>query len=98
MISQSDLERERYEARLKGQRDYYTALAEARDEGEAKGRAEGRQEGRLEVQMARIQSLQRWLRREVMSADQLAALSAAELDDLAARLEADMYAKLGNGS
>ena len=48
MISQSDRERERYESRLKMQRDIYTALAEGRDEGRDLGRAEGRAEGREE--------------------------------------------------
>jgi hypothetical protein len=33
MLAQSDLERERYEARLKFQRDYTTGLAEAREAG-----------------------------------------------------------------
>jgi predicted transposase/invertase (TIGR01784 family) len=114
MISQSDQDRERYEARLKWQRDVYTALAEARDEGlergraegqqEARaegrqeGRAEGRQEGRAEVQIARIQSLQRLLRQDVQSAEQLGTLSLAALESLVASLEAALDAKLGNGS
>ena len=37
MVTQSDLERERYEARLKMQRDISSALAAAREEGEKLG-------------------------------------------------------------
>jgi predicted transposase/invertase (TIGR01784 family) len=48
MISQTDLERERYESRLKAQRDVRWALAEARDTGLQEGRQEGLEEGRQE--------------------------------------------------
>lgn len=75
MISQSERERDLYESRLKMRRDISTALAEAKEAGEAegweKGREEGREtgrtEGRVEVQSRRIQSLQRLLRQEVTS-------------------------------
>ena len=49
MMTQSELERERYESRLKLQRDIYTALKEARDEGKEKGRQEERRDGRIEA-------------------------------------------------
>src|SRR5437870_4001372 len=42
MMTQSELERERYEARLKMQRDISTVLAEARDEGEIREREQDR--------------------------------------------------------
>ena len=56
MLTQDDLERERYEARLKDQRDrayfanYATyAAASAREEGIEQGRQEGLQQGRCGV-------------------------------------------------
>jgi predicted transposase/invertase (TIGR01784 family) len=48
MLSQTDEERERYEARRKWQLDYNTGMKVARLEGREEGRQEGRQEGRLE--------------------------------------------------
>jgi predicted transposase YdaD len=45
MLSQTDLERERYEARRKAQLDQSTGLRAARLEGEQIGRQQGRQEG-----------------------------------------------------
>lgn len=92
MIAQSEQERERYEARRKMQRDVYTELAKARDEG----RAEGRQEGLAEAQISRIQSYQRLLGFEVSTVAQLRALSPDESENLAAGLEADLRAKLPN--
>src|SRR5207237_1364581 len=47
-MNQTDIERERYEARRKWQLDYNSGLSAARREGEQKGREEGRQEGRQE--------------------------------------------------
>jgi predicted transposase/invertase (TIGR01784 family) len=48
MLTQTDLERERYEARRKAQLDYNSGLIAARKEGEEKGRMEGKEEGRKE--------------------------------------------------
>jgi predicted transposase/invertase (TIGR01784 family) len=45
MLTQSDLERERYEARRKAQLDHNSYLNEARRLGREEGRQEGRQEG-----------------------------------------------------
>src|SRR6266446_5175437 len=45
MLAQSDLERERYEARRKAQLDYNTGLKEARLEGREEGLKEGHAEG-----------------------------------------------------
>ena len=90
MITQSERDRERYESRLKMQRDVYTALVEARDEG--------RQEGRAEGQIARIQSFQRLLGQEIIALEQLHALSLGDLESLAARLEAELDARLANDS
>jgi hypothetical protein len=89
MISQSKRERERYESYLKLQRDIYTAVAEGRDEG--------RDEGRTEIQVRRIQSLQRLLRQEIGPPDKLQSLSICELENLAVQLEKQLDAKLGKG-
>ena len=106
MITQSERDRERYESRLKMQRDVYTALEEAREEGRVKGREEGREkgreegraEGRAEGQVARIQSFQRLLRLDVTNWQELESLPNEELEGLAARLEAELKRQLTNGS
>lgn len=76
MLSQNDLERERYEARRKGQLDYNTGMKVARLEGRAEGRAEG-------VKIGQIQAFQRILNRPQTPTDQLAALPFDELSRLA---------------
>jgi hypothetical protein len=47
MLAQTDLERERYEARRKALLDYNTGLKVARMEGREEGHAEGRAEGEI---------------------------------------------------
>jgi predicted transposase/invertase (TIGR01784 family) len=98
MMTQSELERERYESRLKAQRDVYTALAEARDQGRQEGRDQGRQEGRdqgrQEGQIARIHSYQRALNRELTPLEQLRAQPLTQLEHLADQLEAEVLGKL----
>ena len=75
MITQSDLERERYEARLKMQRDISTGLYAAREEGELIGQ---------------IHLCERLLRRAQTPAVQLLALPLADLERLAQQLEAEL--------
>lgn len=94
MISRSKRERDRYESRLKGQRDVYTALAEKVDEGRAEGRLEGRAEERREL----VQYLQKRLRQRVMPPDELQSLSMPELTKLVKRLQAQLDKRLANGS
>lgn len=89
MISQNDVERERYESHLKMQRDIYTALAEKRDEG--------REEGESRIQIRRIQALQRLLRQQVRSPDELKSLPLAALETLAVQLEEQLDARLSDG-
>jgi predicted transposase/invertase (TIGR01784 family) len=89
MISQDDRERELYESRLKMRRDVNTALAEKLEEG--------REEGRMEIQVRRIQSLQRLLRHEMISADQLNTRSFSDLETLAVQLVDQLNAKIANG-
>src|SRR5262249_1386408 len=95
MIAQSDLERERYEARLKMQRDISTALAVARDEGPERGRQEGLDEGlergRQEGQViGQIHFCEGLLRRAPTPAAQLLALPLDDLKRLAQELEAEL--------
>jgi predicted transposase/invertase (TIGR01784 family) len=94
MISRSKRERERYESRLKMERDVYTALAEKLDEGRAEGLAEGRAEARREL----IQYLQKRLRHRVQPLEELQLLSTPELAKLVKRLQAELDKKLANGS
>jgi predicted transposase/invertase (TIGR01784 family) len=63
MISQTDLERERYEARLKFQRDWSSSLRGAREDGLDQGRKEG------EV-IGQIHAFERLLRRAETPATQ----------------------------
>jgi predicted transposase/invertase (TIGR01784 family) len=106
MMTQSDLERERYEARLKLQRDIHTAKAEARDEGRAEGLKEGRDEGLKEgraeglreSQVEHIHFCQRLLQCGLTPKDQLLALPLADLGRLVAELEADVTQLLARPS
>lgn len=90
MISQSDRDREQYEAREKIQRDVYTALAEKLDEG--------REQGEAKIQIRRIQSLQRLLRQPTGSPEELQKLPLSELENIAVQHEDQLDAKLRNGS
>ena len=47
VLSQNDLERERYRARVKVQRDELSRLHSAREEGLEQGREQGREQGQL---------------------------------------------------
>jgi predicted transposase/invertase (TIGR01784 family) len=78
MITQSDLERERYEARLKWQRDMSSALAYASEDG------------RRKELVRHIHFCQRLLRRTETPAEELLALPLEDLDSLAQQLEAEV--------
>jgi hypothetical protein len=86
MVTQSDLERERYAARLKFQRDMSTALREAREEGLEQGLERGLKEGWVR----QIHSYQRLLRRTPTPTEQLLALPLEELERSAQQLEAEL--------
>src|SRR5580698_8901773 len=83
MLSQTDIERERYEARRKAQLDYNSGLKGARLEGKAEGKAEGLAEGKIGV----IQFCERLLRRPETLTEQLQSLSLDELIKLADDLQ-----------
>jgi predicted transposase/invertase (TIGR01784 family) len=86
MLSQSDLERERDEARRKAQLDYNTGIKVARLEGREEGRQEGRQEGLI----AMIHLCEGLLGRAETSAERLADLSLDALTRLANDLRAEL--------
>lgn len=75
-MAQSELERERYEARLKAQRDQISFLEAAETRGEARGELFGR-----------IHLCQRLLRQPLTPRDLLLAMSADECQRLAEQLE-----------
>src|SRR5262249_55294597 len=88
VLTQTDLERERYEARHKAQHDYNTIVKVANLEGREAGRQEGRQEGRTEGEKIGVIHLcERLLNRSVTPAEKLTALSAEELARLAEELQ-----------
>ncbi len=74
MLTQSELERERYESRVKMQRDISTAVNEAEARGDL---------------MGRIQLLEQLLHREVTPKSQLRARAPEALSRLAGELEAE---------
>jgi len=86
MVTQSDLERERYEARLKFQRDYSAGLADAREDG------------RKEGEVRQIHTLERLLRRAQTSAAQLLELPLEDLERWAQQLEAELTRSLSSPS
>lgn len=77
MLAQTEIEREKYEARRKGQLDYTTDMRAERRIGRAEGRAE-----------ATIRLLQRILKQPVTTDEALAAMTAVELAELVATLTA----------
>ena len=72
MLSQTEVERELYEARRKGHLDYLTDMRVERQIGRRDGRVEGR-----------IQLLQKLLRLPMSSDEELEAMGSVELDSLA---------------
>lgn len=77
MLAQTDIEREQYESRRKGQRDYTTDMRAERRIGEARGQA-----------IATIRLLQRLLKRPATSNEEFGAMSIGELTELEATLTA----------
>jgi predicted transposase/invertase (TIGR01784 family) len=94
MLTQTDLDRERYEARRKAQLDYNTGLKVARLEGLEEGLQEGLQKGLQKGQAAEkihtIHLLERKLERPETPAEQLAERSLEELSQLVDRLLTQM--------
>jgi flagellar biosynthesis/type III secretory pathway protein FliH len=94
MLTQTDLERERYEARRKAQLDYNSGLISARMEGKEEGRMEGEEKGRSEAEriaaIRLIHLCERLLQRSEYSKEELDRLSLSELTRLGNDLEAEL--------
>ena len=99
MLTQTDLERERYEARRKAQLDDNTGLKVARMEGQEQGleqglkqgREEGREQGRIQGEkIGIIHAFERLLNRPQTPADQLTRLALEDLSRLADELQAEL--------
>jgi flagellar biosynthesis/type III secretory pathway protein FliH len=96
MLSQTDIERERYESRRKAQLDYNSGLKGARLEGEAEGEARGLARGKAEgltegltrgKKIGAIHFCQRLLQCSETPTEQLQSLSLDELTKLADDLQ-----------
>jgi predicted transposase/invertase (TIGR01784 family) len=90
MLSQSEVERERYEARRKALLDQNTLINWAgrqREEGRQEGRQEGRAEGEKIGLIGTIRVCERLLQRPETPTEQLAGLSLEELAGLSKELE-----------
>ncbi len=85
MMTQSELEQERYEARLKMQRDINTALKEARDKGRAEELAK------------RIHRDQHRLHGSATAESELRALPLPQLEQLAEQLDDEIGQRLASG-
>ena len=79
MLTQSDLEREKYEARLKYQRDAQAMLQDAVQRGQKRGQLIGR-----------VQLAERLLKQESTAEEVLLAMPQDQLLQLADRLEAQL--------
>ena len=91
MLTQTDLERERYEARRKAQLDYNTGLKVARMEGQEQGLKQGREEGRIQGEkIGSIHTMERLLNRPQTPVDQLIPLALEDLSRLADELQAQV--------
>jgi len=85
MLTQSDLERERYEARRKAQLDYDTDIKVARLEGREEGAQQGLAKGQ---QIGRVQTYERLLHQPTTPTEQLAQASVEDLSRRADELQA----------
>jgi flagellar biosynthesis/type III secretory pathway protein FliH len=83
MLTQDDIQRERYEARMKGLMDYRSELNAERQEGIAEGIAEGIVRGQV---IGQIQMLQALLHDPQTPADDLRALSEESLTQMRLQL------------
>jgi flagellar biosynthesis/type III secretory pathway protein FliH len=102
MLTQTEIERERYEARRKAQLDYNSGLKAARMEGEAEGLAKGNAEGLAKgnaeglakgERIGVIRHCERFLHRLETPTEQLQLLSLEELTRLADDLQAQVLSR-----
>lgn len=98
MLSKNDVERERYRARLKWERDQTAFIDEARAEGREEGAREGKKEGLKEgsekgAWIGRIQAFQELLGMPLSAKDELDALAIDELQARARNLDQQIRAR-----
>jgi flagellar biosynthesis/type III secretory pathway protein FliH len=86
MLTQTEIERERYEARRKWQLDFNSGMFEAREEGLEQGREEGRKIA-ASATVGTIQFCERVLKRPETPTEQLTLLPLEELTRLAQELQ-----------
>ncbi len=88
MLSKDDLERERYRARIKKERDDRARMRDAIEEGLKKGLEQGREEGRVEgFVIGRIHAYQQILKTPITPEEDLLALPLHELEARMNKLE-----------
>ena len=96
MLKQSDLERERYEARVKAERDRVSSLLAAEQRGEKRGEERGEKRGEERATqrelIERVHLCQDVLKRPRTAPETLLALPLAELRALADQLAAELRA------
>lgn len=90
MLSQTDIERERYEARRKGQLDYISGLKAAKMEGRVEGEAQGREIGE---RIGAIHAYEQLLMRPETPADRLQSLSLEVLASIADALKEQVFSQ-----
>jgi len=98
MLKQSDIERERYEARVKAERDRVSSLLAAEQRGEERGEKRGEERGEKRGEeratqrelIERVQIFQDLLKRPRTAAETLLALPLGDLRGLANQLEAEL--------
>jgi predicted transposase/invertase (TIGR01784 family) len=97
MLTQSELERERYEAREKHQRDERSRLRAAREAEEAALR-EGLEQGRAEGELDLIHFCQQLLGKPLTPREELLALAAEQRASLVTALQQELLAKQQTGN
>lgn len=90
MLSQSESERQRYQARLKWERDQTAFIDEAREIGLEEGMKKGSEKG---VWIGRIQAFQGLLGLPISSTEELLGLAVADLQAQAQHLEARIHGR-----
>jgi flagellar biosynthesis/type III secretory pathway protein FliH len=92
MLTQDEVERERYRARVKAQRDHISFVQDAREEGLEKGRAEGLVKGHAEGHQAGLQ--QGELIGQIHAYQRLLKLPLTPREELLAHSPADLAAQV----
>ncbi len=90
MYTQSDHERARYEARVRGEMDYRSDMRESERRGEQRGEQRGEERGEQRSLVGRVHFCEDLLSQPRTPAERLVALSLDDLRAYADRLETDV--------